>query len=565
MRTLLLVIGKDLLLLWRDRAALVFLAVAPIAVISVAGFSLASLYGADPMGETAYVFPLVDEDGGALARRLEEAAAGESALEVRSTATREEAADLVREKKAGTALVIPRGTEDALDEGKPASLLLYVDPVKYLERLNVRLRLLELRDRITNLQADAARDVLATRREELLADLERMRGAALEARSQLERASREAESAREAIAQRLRETSAAREQAARESLTRELGAARANTQAAIDARSSSWRDALARYATTLAETRAAFEAWFAELERRAGSRAADIPPPPSFPEPPPELAALLASGPSHEGIALPALPDVAKLAAPPPNLALPTAPKLPRLDLPAFELPALPPPPGALRIEEINLDGGSSTINTFDQNVPGFSVTFLLLGLLLGVSLGLIDERDWGTLDRLRAMPMGVGAIVGGKLVSRFLVGCVQMVLLLAVGWLAFGVSLGPAPWALLLPVVGIVFAGTTFGLVVAAVAPGRDSVLPVGSIVIVTMAAVGGCWWPIDLEPRWMRSVALAFPTTWAMEAFNDLMIRRRGATAAFVPTLVMLAYGGLYLAVGLGLFHRKLRRGAA
>jgi ABC-type multidrug transport system permease subunit len=564
MRTLLLVIGKDLLLLWRDRAALVFLAIAPIAVISVAGFSLASLYGADPKGETAYVFPLMDEDGGALARRLEEAAADESALEVRSTATREEAAALVREKKAGTALVIPRGTEDALAEGRPASLLLYVDPVKYLERLNVRLRLLELRDRVATLQADAARDALATQRDELVAELEQMRGAALEARSQLERASREAESAREAIGQRLRETSAAREQAARESLTRELGAARAETQAAIDARISSWRDALARYATTLAETRAAFEAWFAELERRAGSRAADIPPPPSFPEPPPELAALLA-GASHESVALPALPDLAKLAAPPPNLTLPTAPKLPRLDLPAFELPTLPPPPGSLRIEEINLDGGSTTINTFDQNVPGFSVTFLLLGLLLGVSLGLIDERDWGTLDRLRAMPMGVGAIVGGKLVSRFLVGCAQMVLLLAVGWLAFGVSLGPAPWALLLPVVGIVFAGTAFGLVVAAVAPGRDSVLPVGSIVIVTMAAVGGCWWPIDLEPRWMRSVALAFPTTWAMEAFNDLMIRRRGATAAFVPTLVMLAYGGLYLAVGLGLFHRKLRRGAA
>ena len=49
----------------------------------------------------------------------------------------------------------------------------------------------------------------------------------------------------------------------------------------------------------------------------------------------------------------------------------------------------------------------------------------------------------------------------------------------------------------------------------VAASATTREAVLPLGSIVIVTMAAVGGCWWPIDLEPRWMRSVALAFPTT--------------------------------------------------
>jgi ABC-2 type transport system permease protein len=75
-------------------------------------------------------------------------------------------------------------------------------------------------------------------------------------------------------------------------------------------------------------------------------------------------------------------------------------------------------------------------------------------------------------------------------------------------------------------------------------------------------MAAVGGCWWPIDLEPRWMRSVALAFPTTWAMEAFNDLMIRRRGADSVYLPTAVLLAYGAAYLAVGLALFRRRYSR---
>jgi ABC-type multidrug transport system permease subunit len=72
-------------------------------------------------------------------------------------------------------------------------------------------------------------------------------------------------------------------------------------------------------------------------------------------------------------------------------------------------------------------------------------------------------------------------------------------------------------------------------------------------------MAAVGGCWWPIDLEPRWMRTVALAFPTTWAMYAFNDLMIRRRGVEAALRPTAVLLAYGGLYLIAGVLLFRRR------
>ena len=245
-----------------------------------------------------------------------------------------------------------------------------------------------------------------------------------------------------------------------------------------------------------------------------------------------------------------------------PEPELPPLPAPPTIELPALTLPAPPEMPSSLAIEEVSLTGAPTSINTFDQNVPGFSVTFLLLGMLLGVSLGLLDERDWGTFDRLRAMPLNGATVLVGKLQSRFIVGVAQMVALFVVGWLAFGISLGPQPWALLLPTAGIVFAGTAFGLVVAALATSREAVLPVGSIVIVTMAAVGGCWWPIDLEPRWMRTVALAFPTTWAMDAFNDLMIRRRTVAAAVLPTAVMVAYGVVYLVLGVLLFRRGLRR---
>jgi hypothetical protein len=58
------------------------------------------------------------------------------------------------------------------------------------------------------------------------------------------------------------------------------------------------------------------------------------------------------------------------------------------------------------------------------------------------------------------------------------------------------------------------------------------------------------------------MRAVALAFPTTWAMDPFNDLMIRRRGVEAAYWPTAVLLAYGSAYLGVGLVLFRRRMSK---
>lgn len=557
MRTLLTIMRKDLRLLWRDRAGLIFLSVAPIIVISVAGFSLANFYGADPTGQTAYEFPFVDEDGGPLSQTIRDRLAQESSIHLHVVATRAEAERMVRDKHAGSALVIPRGTDAALHNGEPVALVLYVDSAKYLERLNVRARLLEVGDAVA---AEQRRRIVAeaeAQRARVREEIDRLQAAIGRTRETIDAAWREAQQTRAQAITTVRGELERTRRAAEEDLTRQLDAAAAAVQHAVETDMAAVQRPVRAYLQTLAEARVAFAAWLARLQELAGSHAADIPPPPAFPEIPPDVSRLLADGvpvrvsPPQLRITLPRLP------AP----VLPPLPDPPKIALPEIALPELPAPPGTLGIQEINLSGGPLVINTFDQNVPGFSVTFLLLGMLLGVSLGLLDERDWGTLERLRAMPIATANVLVGKLLARFLVGLVQMVILFAVGWVAFGISLGPQPWALLLPTVGIVFAGTAFGLVVAAVATSREGVLPVGSIVIVTMAAVGGCWWPIDLEPRWMRTVALAFPTTWAMDAFNDLMIRRRTFTAAVLPTAVMLGYGMLYLGLGVFLFSRRLR----
>lgn len=558
MRSLLIFIRKDLRLLWRDRAGLMFLLVAPLIVITVAGFSLANLYGADPTGQTAYDFPLVDEDGGKLAQQIRERLSQERAVRLRTAHSREEAQELIRSKKAGTALVIPRGTEAALAAGQDAKLLLYNDPVKYLERINVRTRLLELRDAVAAERASGMTADAAQQREQLRAQVDRLQATVAEARTRFAAARNDAVRARAQVAEQMRRNAVQARDAATRTIKAELQRNATDVRADINRQVEHLQAEFRAYADALQTARGDFEKWLHELARLAGSHAADIPPAPKFPELPPGLQQIVEGTRAPIDVKLPEVAvDLPAISLP----ELPVPPELPSIEVPEIDLPALPAAPAALAIEEVNLTGGPEHINTFDQNVPGFAVTFLMLGMLLGISLGLLDEREWGTFDRMRALPVRPAHFMLAKLLSRFLVGVVQMIVLLIVGWAAFDVSLGPQPWALLGPICGIAFAGTAFGLIVAALAKSRESVFSLGSVVMVTMAAVGGCWWPIDLEPRWMRSVALAFPTTWAMDAFNDLMIRRRTIEVAVIPTAVMLAYGLLYLSVGLTIFRRRVR----
>jgi ABC-2 type transport system permease protein len=210
--------------------------------------------------------------------------------------------------------------------------------------------------------------------------------------------------------------------------------------------------------------------------------------------------------------------------------------------------------PGYLTfVERPAIEGESTVVNAFDQYVPGFGITFLLIGMMLGIALTLFDERDWGTLRRLRVSGAPLTGLLFGKLIARFIVGIVQMVLLFAVGWLLFGISLGRYPLALLIPTIGISFASAALGLVIASIARAHDSVMPFGVTLSMAIAAIGGCWWPLDFEPDWMRMLARFAPTTWTMQSFNDLMIRNRPPSAALWPLAATVGLGMLFLVAGL------------
>jgi ABC-type multidrug transport system permease subunit len=557
-----LIVAKDLRLLLRDRIALLFLTLAPIVVMSVAGFSLASLYGADPNERTTYELPIVDEDGGELAAQIEAALRSDESLRLRRVASRAEAVELVRVRAAATALVIPAGTRESLAAGRATRLLLYTDPVRFLDRINMTLRVSKARDALAD--AERARIVaqLDEQRAKVKAQIEGLDATLQRIRSNLETMRREAGEERERAAgavdaevERLvADVSTEIDAQVKEVVTR--------VDAALAARVEALQQPARAYLDELARTRREFEAWFAELQRLAARRADQIPDPPTFPEPSPDLLRAIEEPPAPLDLPV----NVELRILPPLRAALDALDALAvgdvDLQVPQLELPEIAVPAASLGVQEISVDGGPTEINPFDQNVPGFSVTFMLLGMLFSVALGLLDERDWGTFDRVRSLPVQIRSIVVGKLASRFAVGVAQMIVLFAVGFALFRVSLGSQPWALLLPIVGSVFAGTSLGLLAAAIAPSRDAVVPLGSIVILTMAAVGGCWWPIDLEPDWMRSIALAFPTTWAMDAFNNLMLRGRPASAVYASVGVLFAHGAAYLAVGLMLFRRRYSR---
>ena len=73
-----------------------------------------------------------------------------------------------------------------------------------------------------------------------------------------------------------------------------------------------------------------------------------------------------------------------------------------------------------------------------------------------------------------------------------------------------------------------------------------------VGWITGMVLAALGGCWWPVEIMPGWVRSFALLLPTSWAMDGFHALISFGRGVDGVWRPALMLLLFGALFTLLG-------------
>jgi linearmycin/streptolysin S transport system permease protein len=210
-----------------------------------------------------------------------------------------------------------------------------------------------------------------------------------------------------------------------------------------------------------------------------------------------------------------------------------------------------------ISLKEQNLTGNRLAVTVFEQRVPGFALMFVLLAVVFGTSMSMHEERDWGTLARLLVAPGGFTRLLLGKLAARFVVGVVQMIVLLAWAHFVFGVSLGTSPVGFLLLTAASVFAVVAAGMLVAGLAQSREQTLPLGLSLVMALSALGGLWWPQSVQPDWMNRISPAVFTTWSMRGLNDLILREGGLEAVLLPAVVLLAYGTAMLILGLRLFR--------
>ena len=199
---------------------------------------------------------------------------------------------------------------------------------------------------------------------------------------------------------------------------------------------------------------------------------------------------------------------------------------------------------------------GSAVPTGATYYVPSIlAMAIMQLGVFAAIPL--VQQREKLILKRIGATPLPRWTLVGSNVLLRLVIAAGQTVIILGIGIVGFKVQV-TGSWVL---IAGIVALGalmfTSLGYVIASFTRTEEAANGVTQVVQVLMMFLSGIFFPIDLMPDWMKTVATLLPLTYLGDALRQTMV----GGSPFVPLTVGLAILAGWLTVCLGISARYFR----
>jgi ABC-2 type transport system permease protein len=175
-----------------------------------------------------------------------------------------------------------------------------------------------------------------------------------------------------------------------------------------------------------------------------------------------------------------------------------------------------------LEVKENNPTANIS-FNWLSYTASGMAILFLMFTMTSSARTILSEKQD-GTLQRLLVTPTRAFSVISGKMLGIFMLGVVQMLILIFAGKILFGIQWGRTFDVIIFTIL-LTAAAASWGIFIAAISKTPGQVSSIGTAVNLIFAAIGGSFVPRFNLPTWLRSATLFTPNALGIDGLTGLV----------------------------------------
>jgi ABC-2 type transport system permease protein len=193
--------------------------------------------------------------------------------------------------------------------------------------------------------------------------------------------------------------------------------------------------------------------------------------------------------------------------------------------------------------------------------VPGVITLILILICALMTSVTITREKEFGTMEVLLVSPLRPIQIILGKVMPYFILSFINVLLILVLSWLVFGLPVRGSIILLLAESMLYILMSLTLGILISTVSSTMQQAIFISLIgLMLPTILLSGFIFPIENMPKIYDYISMILPPRYFIIIIKNIMIKGTGLMYIWKETLVLIIMTAVFTGISVRKFKIRL-----
>jgi ABC-2 type transport system permease protein len=192
--------------------------------------------------------------------------------------------------------------------------------------------------------------------------------------------------------------------------------------------------------------------------------------------------------------------------------------------------------------------------------IPGLCGIILVFVGTIATALGVVRERQTGTLEQLAVMPFRPRDVFVGKIAPYLVIAALDMVIVVLAGMLLFDVPFRGSVATFSLGAGLFLFVTLGIGVLISTVSQTQGQAIQLAMMTVLPQILLSGLFFPLYSMAAGVRWIGYLLPLTYFIQVARGVMVRGTPISALWLPLTVLAVMAVIVFAASTWRFRRDL-----
>ncbi|CCO07287.1 ABC transporter permease [Desulforamulus hydrothermalis] len=192
--------------------------------------------------------------------------------------------------------------------------------------------------------------------------------------------------------------------------------------------------------------------------------------------------------------------------------------------------------------------------------VPAILGIIVTMTMVMMTSMGIVRERERGTLEQLIVTPIKSYELMIGKIIPYIALGYVQITVALLVGTIVFGVPIRGSLLQLYLLTLFFITASLGLGVLISNLAKTQMQAMQMSFFILLPSILLSGFMFPRDAMPPVVQYLSNLIPLTFYLTIIRGIVLKGIGFSYLLPQVTALLVFTVVLMVLSIAKFKKKI-----